>query len=215
MEEYNQYGKVILKRGIQLFHWSNDNNITTLNNNFFLTICNHLWKLNNKYMYTFKLKKDIELLLTINNKYLNEHNTYSNNIIRYDSEIITYLYNDLIKSKSYSRDNEVKLKMNKTHFNSLCNALNNLSYNGMFNYIDGNKGIFETVIFNPSEYLEFVAVQPREDIKMHDIKIYKRKLLSNKINFIYPYKFDYIKKKWDTEPSIFYYIYMKLFKHIT
>jgi len=212
MDYYDKYGKVILSKGTILYHWSYQL-LTDLSDNLFLCLDNSFWNDTNKIMHKYKLKKNIELILTIQNDNIINKQSYSNKNKRQDYEILTTIYNNIINPNSYGRDSDVMLKTNKKHFSKFCNKLNQDSYKGLFNYIDGEKGQFEIVIFKPSDYLELIETNNYDNVEPHNLKDSKRIMLSKKINYIYQHNFNYedIGKIEDDEyPSIFYYIYKKI-----
>jgi hypothetical protein len=212
MENCDEYGKVFLSKGTILYHWSYQL-LTDLSDNLFLCLDNSFWNDTNKIMHKYKLKKDIELILTIQNDNIINKQSYSNKNKRQDYEILTTIYNNIINPNSYSRDGDVMLKTNKKKFSKFCNKLGEHNYKGLFNYIDGEKGQFEIVIFKPSDYLELIETNNYDNIELHNLKDSKRIMLNKKINYIYSYNFNYedIDKIEDDEyPSIFYYIYKKI-----
>jgi hypothetical protein len=222
---YKKYGKVILSKGTILYHWSaNDNINNNLYDNSFFCLDNSHWKDENKTLYKFKLIDNLELILTITNHTITnpdncllinnfEKGYYSIKYKRQDKEVLTDIYNDFF-NKKYNKDGDVSLKTNKIHFKKFCNKLKT-NYNGLFNYIDCEKGMFEIVIFKPNNYLSLLCKMNYDNVKFHTLKDCKRILLSNKINFEYPHTYIFKEKKckYNSYPSIFYYIYKKLYNN--
>jgi hypothetical protein len=212
--EYYDYGKVILSKGTILYHWSNTKLIIDdLYNNLFLCLDNSFWSDKNKIMHKFKLKKDIELILTIKNDDIINKNNYLHKNKRYDYELLTTIYNNIFDKAIYNRNDDVKLKQKNPDFISMCNKLDEKNYTGLFNYLDCDKGQFEIVIFQPSEYLALIdCITDYNAIKFHTLRDCKRIMLSKKINFVYPhiYYHELTPKRYNHYPSIFYYIYKKL-----
>ena len=100
--------------------------------------------------------------------------------------------------------------MNKINFSKFCNILSINNYKGLFNYIDGDKGQFEIVIFEPNDYLTQIETKNYNDVKLHNLRDCKRFMLSKKVNYTYPHDYNYINKRENNYyPSIFYYIYKK------
>jgi len=210
MNYYDNYGKVIISKGSFLYHWS-DKVLTDLSNNLFLCLDNSFWSDENKTMHIYKLKKDIELILTIKNDFIYKNlSIYKHHYKHQDKELLTTIYNDLFNVNQYSNCDDVILKINKPIFNNFCNKLNEKNYKGLFNYIDADKGQFEIVIFNPTEYLNLIETINYESVKMHKLNDCKRIMLNKKINYTYPYLYNYeFIKKCKYYPSIFFYIYKK------
>jgi hypothetical protein len=212
MNYYEKYGKITLSKGTILYHWSNET-ITNLTDNLFLCLDNSLWSDKNKVMHKYKLIKDINLILTIQNDNIINKKLYSSNKNKkQDYELLTNIYNDILTPNSYSRGGDVSLKTNKTKFLNFCDKLTINGYEGLFNYIDGDEGQFEIVIFEPNKYLRLIENKNYENVKLHKLNDCKRIMLSRKINYIYPYDYDYEdinKREHHHYPSIFYYIYKK------
>jgi hypothetical protein len=157
-------------------------------------------------MYKYKVVKDINVILTIQNDNIINKQPYSLK----DYEILTTICNDLLNSISYNKDDDVSLKTNKTNFPIFCDKLRIDGYEGLFNYIDSDKGQFEIVIFEPNNYLILIENKIYENVKLHKLSDCKRIMLSKKVNYIYPYNYEYVNKwKFYHYPSIFYYIYKK------
>ena len=209
MDYHSKYGKIIISKGAILYHWSNTH-LSNLSNNLFLCLANSIWDDNNKILHKYKLKKDIELILTIKNDSIINDRTYSLKNKRQDSELLTTIYVDVFNE--IYRGDVVSLKTNNTHFSKFCGELKNANYEGLFNYIDMEPGHFEIVIFNPTEYLDLIEQTTHTNVKLHKIEHCKRIMLSKKINYVYPYKFEYtdINRPQYGYPSIFYYIYKKV-----
>ena len=209
MDYHAKYGKIILSKGTILYHWSNIH-LSNLSNNLFLCLSNSIWDDNNKILHKYKLKKDIELILTIKNDSIINDRTYSSKNKRQDSELLTTIYAD-ITNETY-RGDDVNLKTNNTYFSKFCGELFNANYKGLFNFIDSDEGRFEIVIFNPTEYLDLMEQTNHAIVKLHKIEHCKRIMLSKKINCTYPYEFEYtdINRPQYGYPSIFYYIYKKV-----
>ena len=205
MNYYDNYGKVIISKGSFLYHWSYDKALTDLSDNLFLCLDNSFWSDEHKTMYKYKLKKDIELILTIQNDFINKNKSYN----QQDKQVLTTIYNELFNVKQYSNRDDVILKMNKPIFNNFCNILNENNYKGLFNYIDGIKGQFEIVIFKPTEYLTLIKTRNYKTVKLHKLNDCKRIMLNKKINYTYPHLYNYEEciKNCKYYPSIFYYIY--------
>jgi len=213
MNYYDKYGKITLSKGTTLYHWS-DQPITNLTNNYlFLCLDNSFWSWcnENKIMNKYKLLNDIDLILTIHNDNITNKQLYSSNKKRQDYELLTTIYNDIIEQNYYNKDDDVTLKTNKTNFRNFCNKLNMNGYEGLFNYIDSDKGQFEIVIFNPTDYLELIETKKYDDVKLHKLRDCKRFMLNKKIKYTYLNKYNYenINKQVNYYPSIFYYIYKK------
>jgi hypothetical protein len=212
MNYYDKYGKITLSKGTILYHWSNQS-ITNLTNNLFLCLDNSFWRDKNKIMNKYELLNDIDLILTIHNDNITNKQLYSSNKNkRQDYELLTTIYNDIIEPNSYSRDSDVMLKTNKTNFPIFCDKLNMNGYKGLFNYIDGDKGQFEIVIFNPTNYLKLIETKKYNDVKLHKLRDCKRFMLSKKIKYTYLNEYNYEdinKREHYHYPSIFYYIYKK------
>jgi hypothetical protein len=212
MNYYDNYGKVIISKGAFLYHWSDDKALTDLSDNLFLCLDNSFWSDENKTMYKYKLKKNIELILTIQNDFINKNKSiYKNQYKQEDKELLTTIYNHLFNVNQYSKCDDVILKTNKSNFTNFCNKLNENNYNGLFNYIDGDKGQFEIVIFNPTKYLTLIETINYKSVKLHKLKDCKRIMLNKKINYTYPHLYNYEEciKNCKYYPSIFYYIYKK------
>jgi hypothetical protein len=212
MNYYDNYGKVIISKGAFLYHWSDDKALTDLSDNLFLCLDNSFWSDENKTMYKYKLKKNIELILTIQNDFINKNKSiYKHQYKQEDKELLTTIYNHLFNVNQYSKCDDVILKTNKSNFTNFCNKLNENNYNGLFNYIDGDKGQFEIVIFNPTEYLTLIETINYKSVKLHKLKDCKRIMLNKKINYTYPHLYNYEEciKNCKYYPSIFYYIYKK------
>lgn len=211
MNYYDKYGKITLSKETILYHWSNEI-INCLADNLFLCLDNSLWSNKNKILHKYKLVKDINLILTIKNDNIPNKKSYSNKNKREDGELLTSIYNEIIDPNSYSRDGDVSLKMNKTNFPIFCDKLNTNNFEGLFNYIDGDKGHFEIVIFKPNNYLILIETKIYNNVKFHKLRDCKRFMLNKKINYTYPYDYDYKdinKRQHNNYPSIFYYIYKK------
>lgn len=218
LEYYKKYGKITLLKGTILYHWSSKNNLDELNNNSFFCLNNSHWQDNNKILYTYKLKKNLDLILTIQNDDIIKNNEFIIKNYQSDKEVLTTIYLDLFnKNKNNNINNnkidDVKLKTNKEEFTLLCNKLNNIGYTGLFNYIDSDKGQFEIVIFNTYEYLTKILISDNTILmKYHNLKYIKQKMLSNKIQYYYPQQYicsNLCYHKHNIYPSIFYYIYKK------
>lgn len=214
MDIIHQCGRITLSKGTHLYHWSKNENLMdkNLHNNFFTCLENSSWQLFGKKLYIFKLKQDIELVLMIQNLKIKGNNNSPNisnkDKIR-DYQVLTDIYNDVCGEK-YDSMGDVELKKNKKDLGNLCKILNEHEHGhqGFFNYIDSEKGCFEIVIFNPNDYLTFVESFDKCDVKLHKLKDNKRIMQSKKVKYAYPYNYEYIKKKrHDTRPSIFYYIW--------
>jgi hypothetical protein len=223
---YEKYGKVIISKGTKLYHWrTNNNNINNnLYDNSFFCLDNSHWKDTNKTLYTYKLLENLEIILTITNNTISnpdecswinnfEKGIYNVRYKTYDTEVLTDIYNDFYKKK-YTKHGDVSLKTNKTDFKRFCNKLKRQRYNGLFNYIDCEKGMFEIVIFEPNNYLHLLSKMNYDDVKFHNLRDCKRIMSSSKINFECPYSYEFKEKicKYNSYPSIFYYIYKKLYK---
>jgi hypothetical protein len=212
MGYYNTYGKIHLAKGTVLYHWSKEDNINLYNNNFFLCLNNSFWSCSNKLMYKYKLITDINLILTIQNDNISNNQTYSLNNKRQDYEVLTKIFNDTITNTFYDKHSDVVLKTNQPDFSNLCKKLTSDKYEGLFNYIDSDKGRFEIVIFEPDKHLMFIETKKYENVKLHKLSDFKRIMLSKKINFNYPNYYHYKninKRETNYYPSIFYYIYKK------
>ena len=162
---YEKYGKVKLSKGFKLYHTSKSNEINNnskLENNCFFTIPPYIWTLN-KYLYEFKLKKDIELILVIKNDLIHKQKIYEDKFKSLDYCVLPEIHNELFNTK-YNSDSDYDLKQNKNIFNNLCLNLSDNGYDGFFNYIDSEKGIFEIIIFFPNEYVEFIGSKKNENI---------------------------------------------------
>jgi hypothetical protein len=211
MNYYDKYGKITLSKGTILYHWSNEN-INYLSDNLFLCLDNSFWSDKNKILHKYKLSKDINLILTIKNDNITNKQLYNNKNKKQDYELLTSIYNEIVVQNSYSRHGDVSLKMNKKNFPIFCDKLNVNSYEGLFNYIDGDKGQFEIVIFNPNIYLNLIDTKVYHIVKLHKLRDCKRFMLSKKIKYIFPHKYNYediSKREHNHYPSIFYYIYKK------
>jgi len=211
MNYYDKYGRITLSKGAILYHWSNQI-ISNLSDNLFLCLDNSFWSDNNKKIYKYKLIKDIDLILTIHNDNITNKQSYSLNKKNKDYELLTTIYNETIKPNTYNRDGDVSLKTNKIKFPIFCDKLYTNGYEGLFNYIDGDKGQFEVVIFKPNKYLNLIETKNYENVKLHKLTDCKRIMISKKINYIYPHNYYYENvNKWEHHyyPSIFYYIYKK------
>ena len=212
MNYYEKYGKITLLKGTILYHWSNQH-VFDLSNNLFLCLDNSFWSNKNKILHKYKVTKNVELILTIQNDNIINRQYYSHNKKIQDYELLTIMYNEIINSNLYGRDDDVNLKINKTNFSIFCDKLSMNNYEGLFNYIDSDKGLFEIVIFNPDDYLKLIETKNYDDVKLHKICDCKRFMLSKKINYKYPYIYNYEnidkRKKFNYHPSIFYYIYKK------
>ena len=207
MNYYDNYGKVIISKGPFLYHWSDNKELTDLSDNLFLCLDNSFWSDENKTMYKYKLKKDIELILTIQNDFINKNKS---NYKQQDKQVLTSIYNELFNVNQYTNRDDVILKTNKTNFTNFCNKLNENNYKGLFNYIDGDKGQFEIVIFKPTEYLKLIETTNYKSVKLHKLNDCKRIMLNKRINYTYPHLFNYeYINKYKYYPSIFYYIYKK------
>lgn len=219
---YSKYGKVKIKKGTTLYHWSKNNNINIFNQNSFFCLDNNSSSIFGKYLYTFILKKDIELLFTLSNIDFDENkdnNEFNTTCFRSrDIEKLTEINNILIPQNMFKDD--VNLKKNKQCFNNLCEILSSHT-DGFFNCIEC-KTQFEIVIFDVKNTIE-KKDKPidKKDFKNFHTKTQQRnKIINNKIHFEYPIIFTMQHNKNDTfcekkylkkcyEPSIFYYIYVK------
>ena len=212
MINYENYGKITLSKGTILYHWSSNETITDLTDNLFLCLDNSFWSNNNKTMYKYKVIKNIDLILTIQNKNIIDNNIFSSNngYNFHDYELLTLFYNNIF-GILYKKNDDVSLKTNKTNFTNFCNKLYENKIEGLFNYIDCNKGQFEIVIFKPNEYLNLIETVKYKNVKLHKLKDCKRIMLNKKINYIYKNVYNYEEKKTYLKcyPSIFYYIYKK------
>lgn len=124
---YEKYGKVKLSKGFKLYHTSKSNEINEnnkLDNNSFFTIPPHIWTLN-KYLYEFKLKKDLELILLIKNDSIIKYKKYDEQFKNRDYCVLAEIINEIYNTK-FNNKNDVHLKHeNKVYFNDLCfNLLN-------------------------------------------------------------------------------------------
>ena len=209
---HEKYGKVKLSKGLKLYHTSESNEINKekkLNDNSFFTIPPHIWT-SNDYLYEFKLKKDLELILIIKNETIEKDNKYfEKNKIR-DYCVIAEIHNEIFNT-NYGKESDVYLKNeNKKLFNNLCSYLYDNEYRGLFNYIDGDPGEFEIIIFRPDEFIEFIesiGVNNYNKIPNYNFKEQNTSLMSKKINFEYPHEYKYIGKNTrKILKSIFYYI---------
>lgn len=211
MNYYDKYGKITLSKGTILYHWSNKN-INCLSDNLFLCLDNSFWSDKNKILHKYKLVNDINLILTIKNDNITNKQSYSNKNNKQDYELLTSIYNEIVVPNSYDRYGDVSLKMNKTNFPIFCDKLSVNNYEGLFNYIDGDRGQFEIVIFNPSSYLNLIETKIYHNVKLHKLRDCKRFMLSKKVKYTYPYMYSYEdinKRQHNHYPSIFYYIYKK------
>ena len=211
MNYYDKYGKITLSKGTILYHWSNQN-ITNLTDNLFLCLDNSFWSDTNKIIHKYRVLNDINLILTIHNDNITSKKSYSSKNKRRDYELLTTIYNDMIKPNSYSRHDDVMLKTNRTDFPNFCVKLSMNGYEGLFNYIDMEKGYFEIVVFNPTKYLKLIETKKYNDIKLHKLRDCKRFMLSKKIKYTYLNTYNYEdinKREHNHYPSIFYYIYKK------
>jgi hypothetical protein len=212
MNYYDKYGKITLSKGTILYHWSKQI-ITNLTDNLFLCLDNSFWCDKNKIMHKYILLNDIDLILTIHNDKITNKQLYSSNKNKsQDYELLTTIYNDIIIPNSYCRNCDVMLKTNKIKFTNFCNKLNMNGYEGLFNYIDGDKGQFEIVIFNPINYLKLIEAKIYDNVKVHKLTDCKRIMLSKKIKYTYLNKYNYEdinRREHNHYPSIFYYIYKK------
>jgi hypothetical protein len=210
MNYYDTYGKITLLKGTKLYHWSNTP-LTNTYNNLFLCLDNSFWKDTNKIMHIYKLIRDINLIVTIQNEHIIKTLTYSSNKKKYDYEILTTIFNDTLNTNLYDKNQDVSLKPNQSYFNNFCRELSVNNYEGLFNYIDSEKGMFEIVIFEPTNYLKLIENKKYENVKLHTLSDCKRIMLSKKINYTYPYVYNYndVNNKVKEYPSIFYYIYKK------
>ena len=212
MNNNENYSKITLSEGTILYHWGK--NVTDLSDNLFLCLDNSCWSSSNKTMYKYKLVKNIDLILTIQNDNIIKNKKYST-VYRHhggDFELLTLFYNNIFDTESYSDD--VCLKTSGTNFTKFCNKLHENKIEGLFNYIDSDKGQFEIVIFKPNEYLNLIEISNYENVKLHELQDCKIIMLSENINYIYPYEYEYedidnIKYCEYWYPSIFYYIYKK------
>ena len=211
MNYYEKYGKITLLTGTILYHWSNQH-VSKLLNNLFLCLDNSFWNNKNKILHKYKVTKNVDLILTIQNDDIINRQHYSHNKKRQDYELLTSIYNEIINTNSYARDADVILKMDRTNFSIFCDKLSINNYEGLFNYIDSDEGLFEIVIFEPNDYLKLIETKNYENVKLHKIYDCKRIMLSKKINYTYPYYYNYEnvdKRNFNYYPSIFYYIYKK------
>lgn len=219
---YSKYGKVKIKKGTTLYHWSKNDDIDIFNQNSFFCLDNNSSSYFGKYLYTFVLKKDIELLFTLSNvdfdenKNDNEFNTTP--FGERDIEKLTEINNTLIPQKMFKDD--VNLKQNKQCFNNLCKILSSHT-DGFFNCIEC-KTQFEIVIFDVKNTIEKKGKpKNKNDFNNFHTKTQQRNIMTNnKIQFEYPIVFTmkpnknniFCKKKYlkeCDEPSIFYYINIK------
>lgn len=208
MNYYDKYGKITLSKGTTLYHWSNHDEIELLNN-IFLCLDNSFWSDRNKFLHKYKLKQNIDLILTIKNNDIIEKKIYSSNRKNKDYELITTIYNEVMNSDLYVGD-DVSLKMDKPIFSEFCDKLSINNYEGLFNYIDSDFGQFEIVIFDSNNYLKKIETKNYADVKLHKLNECKRRMLSNKINYHYPHHYEYKnKREHNNYPSIFYYICKK------
>ena len=204
---YKKYGKVKLSKGFKLFHTSDSNQINEENklyDNSFFTIPPDIWT--NKYLYEFKLKKDLELILLIKNDSIEIDNKYFEKIWAGDYCAIAEIYNKIFDT-SFEKYDDLYLKQNNKHlFNNLCSYMFKNKYSGFFNYIDGDSGVFEIIIFRPDEFIEFIGIN-NDKQPFYNFKEQNKSLMSNEINFEYPHKYKYIgDRKKDILKSVFYYI---------
>lgn len=212
MDYFNTQGKITLRKGTVVYHWS-DKQISKLTSNLFVCLCNSFWK--GKILHKYKLTQDIELILTIGNNIIRDNTLYIGKCRNDDYELLTSMYNEIICPNSYELKKDVELKKNNINFNTFCDKLASYNYNGLFNRINRDKGRFEVVIFNPNKYLKLVKTQLHNTVKLHQMRDCKRIMLSKKILYSYPYDYENINKRIyrGSYPSIFYYIYKK--KHAT
>jgi len=201
-------GSIIIKKGVKIYHASDNVINDKIYDNSFFGLESSAWK--KKNIYEFKLQVDMKLINTtcyinINKdiiiKELSENNaTYS---------LIPSLSNYFNKTK-YSKyeSSDVDIKKNRILFDNICNKLYKLGYEGMFNYLD-SKNLFEIVIFKPeSNLLLLRSLNSVEDGK-NKKKLYRELINKKKIYINYP-----IQIKYSTQTKggygfvgLFYYIH--------
>lgn len=165
----DEYGTVILKEGCLLLH-NSDKYFRKINDYSYFSLHTTDQHSPKKYKYLFKVKKDLELHLTIKREFKNNR----------DDLII--FFRDLYEDIDYI-DDSVQLK---TRFSSLFkNFCEDFVGKGFFNIYDGND-TYECLIFDTS-VLELVCTD-RDKIEQKFKKIDMETDLKIQINL--PYKID-------------------------
>lgn len=180
---YNSFGKVTLKKGVRLFHWSNHKFDVIYDNSFF-SLCNN--DCDGQFCYEYEIVNDIDFLLTIVNDEIYSNKIYGKSIR--DKEILTKLFNFYNLNGNYYCD-DVSLKKSND-FRLLCEKMKELKYTGLMNYIDGHN-FFEFVIYKPNDYIKFINKNTKMNIINNENYVHKILQNPNYVLFDFPIRINY------------------------
>lgn len=137
MEDYEKYGSAILKFDSYLFHWSNEK-FENISRNQFYAFNDKVWM--GKYLYIYRLKYDIKLMITFDDKKPYSH--------------LPEIFAKLLNVEKYDNICEVnEIKKDRKVFDIFCDKISN-QYIGICNLVEPKPMSYtEIVIFDPV-YLE-------------------------------------------------------------
>jgi len=177
MEHEKRWGTVTLKKGLILFHGSNHVFNEIMPNQFFTWnikwIHNFMWT-KKSMLYTYKLKHDIKLLLSIYPKY------------NRDLSVLNEILADEMKNDEYRKFDSFNIKRDRQLFDPLCSNLSS-RYDGLLNDIEAY-GTYEVVIFNPEKNLQKITDENERLFMVYDSTDNSASTIKNFITISIPYK---------------------------